>query len=117
LKLLLDENAQSIELAQVLEEKGHDVLTAAQAHLIQTPDRVILKFAHESERVVLTFNCDDFRCLHVSEQAHCGILAVYRTNNVKKDMVSTEIAGALAKLEAAGVPITGEFIALNHWKP
>ncbi len=45
-----------------------------------------------------------------------GVLVVRRDNNPKRDLNARGIVRAIAKLLAAGVPITDQFIVLNHWR-
>ncbi|ACK73575.1 hypothetical protein PCC7424_5227 [Gloeothece citriformis PCC 7424] len=50
--------------------------------------------------------------LYISE---IGILAIYNEKNPSKNMTFKAIVKAIANLEASGIPLGGQFIALNHW--
>jgi uncharacterized protein DUF5615 len=80
-KLLLDEHVSSAVAAQ-LRRRGHDVITAADAKLEQTPDLEILVAATRSRRAVVTANHHDFRPIHTSYiargQRHFGLILVPR---------------------------------------
>lgn len=53
--------------------------------------------------------------LHEAYPNHPGILAVYKNDDPSKDMSFKTIVKAIANLEAAGLDLTNQFIALNHW--
>ena len=53
--------------------------------------------------------------LHQIDPHHPGILAVYRHADRFKNMSFQDLVQALANLEAAKIPLTNQFIALNHW--
>lgn len=99
----------------MLEQAGHDVLTVNEAGLTGTRDALVLDYAIRENRVLLTRNCDDFEDLHEANPLHPGILAVYQNENYAKDLSRQEIVKAIANLEAARIPLTNQFMALNHW--
>jgi hypothetical protein len=47
---------------------------------------------------------------------HPGIFVVRKDNNPKRDLDERAIVRAIAKLAAAGVAISDQFIILNHWR-
>ena len=59
-------------VAQALRRRGIDVLTAAEAGLLSTPDAELLARSHAAGRVVVTQDRDYLR-LHQQQQAHAGI--------------------------------------------
>ena len=115
LQLLIDEDAQDKLLVKLLREASHDVITVNEASLMSQPDAIVLAYAKEKNRLLLTFNCDDFEALHQENPRHPGILAVYQNANFAKDMSYKKIVGAIANLEASRIPLANQFISLNHW--
>ena len=115
LKLLIDEDAQDKVLVKSLQQAGHEVITANEAGLMSQPDSVVLDYARNTDRVLLTLNCRDFQALHAVNYHHPGILAVYQEANPSKKMSFKAIVRAIANLEAANIPLFNQFISLNHW--
>lgn len=115
LRLLIDEDSQSNPLVKILREAGHDVVTVNELGANGQPDPVVLKYARENDRLLLTHNCGDFEALHVENPNHPGILAVYRDADPSKNMSRQAIVKALANLETAMMSLANQFIALNHW--
>lgn len=115
LKLFVDEDIQDKLLVKLLRNAGHDVITVNEAGLGGSPDSIVLDYARTNDRLVLTYNCNDFEELHKVQPLHPGILAVYRDNNSSKNMSFKEIVKAIANLEAAMMPLANQFISLNQW--
>ena len=115
LKLLIDEDSQALPLVKTLRKAHHDVLTANEANLTGQPDNVVLEYATQNNRIVLTRNCRDFQALHNANPNHPGIFAVYQEANPLKKMSRQDIVKAIANLEAAKIPLQNQFISLNHW--
>ncbi len=115
LRLLLDEDSQAQLLVKLLTTAGHDVLTINKIGLTGCTDDVVLDYAIQENRILLTHNCDDFEELHQANPSHSGILAVYRNANRFKNMDFKAIVNAIANLETANVPLANQFISLNHW--
>ncbi len=115
LRLLLDEDSQAKRLVTVLEKAGHEVLTINEVGLAGSSDDVVLDYAREANLILLTHNCDDFEELHNLNPNHSGILAVYSNADRFKNMSFKTIVKAIANLEAAGIPLTNQFISLNYW--
>lgn len=115
LRLLLDEDSQAKKLVNLLEQKGHDILTVNQAGLTGKADPIALNFARQEGRILLTRNCDDFCNLHAANSSHPGILAVYQDPNPAKNLSYAKIVTAIANLEAADFDIKEQFIPLNQW--
>jgi predicted nuclease of predicted toxin-antitoxin system len=72
---LADENFP-YPVVVALREYGWDVLTLADVNLSESaiPDEVVLQFATEHRRAVITFNRKDFIRLHKIVASHCGIV-------------------------------------------
>ena len=115
LRLLIDEDSQAKLLVTLLKQAGHDVVTVNDVNLSGKIDPLILDFARQQNRVLLTQNCDDYEALHDIDPNHPGIVAIYNENNSLKNMSFKTIVKAIANLEAAMIPLTNQFIALNHW--
>ena len=113
LRLLLDEDIKARFLVRLLLAGGHDVVTTADLELDGQPDVAVLAKGAELSRLVLTYNCDDFRALHEQGMAHAGILLVYR--EAEKKMSYAQIVRALENLESSGYLISGTIHALNAW--
>jgi predicted nuclease of predicted toxin-antitoxin system len=95
-KLLLDEDIKARSLVRLLVTQGHDVATTQDRMLDGQPDDAVLMLAAEEGRILLTYNCDDFRHLHEQGQSHAGIGLVYQEPG--KSMSYTQIARALTNL-------------------
>jgi len=115
LRLLVDEDTQDARLVSVLRQEGHDVLTVNEAGLPGQADRVILAYAFQERRIVLTMNCRDFLELHEAGDAHAGIVGIYKGRDPRKNMAFAAIAAALANLIASGWEFAGHFVVLNAW--
>lgn len=114
LRLLLDEDIKSKLLVRLLRERGHDVATTADLGIDGQPDFFVLRRATVEDRIVLTYNCDDFRELHESDASHAGIILVYQEPG--KSMDRKAIVAALDNLEKASVALPGTLHALNPWR-
>jgi predicted nuclease of predicted toxin-antitoxin system len=99
----------------MLRNEAHDVLTVNEAGLSGYSDSVVLDYARQNDRVLLTQNCRDFKALHESDSSHPGILAIYNDGDYSKNMSRKDIVRAIANLEAAGISPINQFIALNQW--
>jgi predicted nuclease of predicted toxin-antitoxin system len=115
LELLIDEDSQDRLLVKLLRQANHDVITVNEAELMGQPDSVVLNYAKKSNRILLTYNCDDFEALHEANSTHSGILAIYRSSNRSKNMTFKDLVRAIANLESAAFPLANQFISLNHW--
>jgi predicted nuclease of predicted toxin-antitoxin system len=71
---------------KLLRQASHDVITVKEAELMGQPDSVVLNYAKKSNRILLTYNCDDFEALHEANSTHSGMLAIYRSSNRSKNM-------------------------------
>jgi hypothetical protein len=74
-RLYTNENFRK-RIVETLREFGHDVLTSFEAENanLSIPDEKVLEFAHENNRIVLTFNRKDFIRLHNQNPTHSGII-------------------------------------------
>jgi predicted nuclease of predicted toxin-antitoxin system len=115
LRLLVDEDTQAKLLVNLLRSVGHEVVTVQEANLAAEPDLKVLEHAQRENRILLTRNCDDFHALHGAHPQHVGIVAIYQDHDRDKNMSYDVILRALANLEASGLKLAGQFIALNAW--
>ncbi len=115
LKLFIDEDSQDRILVKLLRNAGHDVVTVNEVGMNGQPDPVIFAYAREKNRLLFTFNCDDFEALHLAKPNHPGILVVYQEADFSKNMSYKEIVTAITNIEASGIPLANQFISLNHW--
>lgn len=115
LKLLLDEDTQANDLIGLLKAAGHDVETTTTLGLNDEDDDIVLQHAQAQDRIVLTYNCNDYRALNDAGAPHVGILGVYKNNNKMSDMSHGDIVNAIANLEASRWDFAGQFVALNLW--
>lgn len=115
LRLLIDEDCQDKVLVRLLREAQHDVITANEANLTGQPDLIVFGYAIRENRVILTFNCQDFEVLHQTHPNHSGIFVVYQEANPFKKMSFKAIVRAIFNLETANIFLADQFISLNHW--
>ncbi|ALF53229.1 hypothetical protein ACX27_10850 [Nostoc piscinale CENA21] len=113
--MLLDEDSQAKYLVNLLQAVGHDVVTVNLVGLMNCPDVVVLDYARQDGRVLLTRNCNDFQELHQINPSHPGILAVYQDFVVSKNMTYQTIVKAIANIEAASYSLENQFVILNQW--
>jgi predicted nuclease of predicted toxin-antitoxin system len=78
IKLLIDEDSLAKSLVKKLRKAGHNVVTVNEVGLSSQLDSVVLNYAKENNRILLTHNCRDFEDLHKENPNHQGILAIYR---------------------------------------
>ncbi len=115
LRLLLDEDSQAKKLVTLLQEAGYDIVTVNQAGLMGKADAIVLDFARQEGRILLTRNCHDFFNLHAANSSHPGILAIYEYPNPAKNLSYAMIVKAIANIEAAGIELNQQFIPINQW--
>jgi predicted nuclease of predicted toxin-antitoxin system len=115
LRLLIDEDSQAQRLVNLLRNAGHDVITVNEAGLMSKPDTVVLNYAIQQERLLLTRNCNDFLALHKTNPNHPGILAVYQDPDPSKNMSYLSIVKSIANLETSSYSVANQFISLNQW--
>jgi Domain of unknown function (DUF5615) len=120
MRLYLDDDSIYGLLVKLLRQAGHDVLLPADLGVSGTDDPVHLRYAIRDHRAFLTHHYDDFLLLREllleGQGHHPGILVVRRDNDPQRDMRPPNIVRAIAKLTAAGIPITDEYIVLNQWR-
>jgi len=115
LRILLDEDSQAKYLVNLLEIEGHDVLTVNLAGLVNSTDVMVLSYAINNKRVLLTRNCEDFQELHQENPIHSGILAIYQNSDFSKNMTYQMIVMAIRNLETSEYLLENQFVVLNQW--
>ena len=95
--------------------ENHDVISVNEANLSGCPDPVVLDYARQNNRILLTRNCDDFEELHQINPVHAGILAVYQNSELSKNMSYQMIGKAITNLEVSGYILEDQFVILNQW--
>lgn len=120
MNLYLDDHMAGSALVGLLRKAGHVVVCPADVQQSGTSDARHLEYAILHDLVMLSADRRDFWELHdvilAAGGRHPGILIVRFDNDPTRDMKPGHIAGALAKLERAGVPIASQLIVLNHWR-
>lgn len=109
--LLLDEDVP-ILLAQVLRDRGHDVVHVTELGLSGAPDQVVFQRAIDAGRTVLTHNVADFLVLTQDladeGEAHTGLLLspqlpfsdlLRRTLRTLRDRDVSDLVSAVVWLE------------------
>ena len=118
----LDDCSFGYELVALLQVRGVRAVTPKDAGLLGARDDLHLAYAAAVSLPIVTTNPCDFRELHIDSRStsadprHAGIMVIYRDNNRRKDMTPAETADAIVTLFESGVPITGEWHVLNHWR-
>ena len=106
--LFADENFP-LSAVRRLRRLGHDVVTAGEAGMAnrRIPDDVVLEYATQLGRAVLTYNWDDFRVLHDRGVTHAGVVACTADEN-------TEALARRIHQELAGqTTLTGLFVQVR----
>lgn len=67
-----------VGIVHVLRRLGHDVITVRETSALKTgdstPDELVLQFAAQQQRILLTLNETDYRRLHALNARHFGII-------------------------------------------
>lgn len=116
LKLYLDDCVYSKRLQQMLQEKGHQVISPLDAGLMGSIDAVHFAYACQNQLIIVTKDAADFTELHEQNNQHQGILVVREEHDYTKNMSYVDIVRAIENLISAQVPLQGQFYVLNHWQ-
>ena len=86
MKLLLDAHLSPTRIGDPLRAIGHDVLAiATDARLARLPDRSLMRFAEEEQRVLVTCDGADFDLLArewaSTRREHSGLVIVWSLRN------------------------------------
>ncbi len=112
-KLYTNENFD-FAVVIMLRELGHDVLTSKDADNANKgiPDDEVLAFATTNQRIVVTFNYQDFKKLHRKIPEHGGIIIC--TEDKDLPALAQRIHAAL---EVADGQLSGQLIRINRPNP
>jgi hypothetical protein len=113
LRLLLDECSGAHTLVEGLNAAGHDVERSVDVLGSAAVDEAVLAYATESDRVLVTMNCDDFLALASDGRRHAGLLLHYRRAN--GGLTYDQIVTAVGNIASAFPTIGGMAISLNQW--
>lgn len=120
MKLYLDEDSESGQLASLLRKSGHEVQISAEVGLNGEPDASQFMHAIGNERLLLSGNHHDFLLLHeliiMSGGHHPGILILRRDNDPRRDLSARGVCNAITKLESSRAMIADNLHVLNHWR-
>jgi hypothetical protein len=120
MEFYLDDCADSDLLITYLQRAGHQVFTPRTERTAGADDPVHLAHATAKGFTLITKDPDDYTLLHQEWQqqgrAHSGILLIYEENIRGKNMGPSDIAQAIGRLLASGVPVANELHTLNHWR-
>jgi predicted nuclease of predicted toxin-antitoxin system len=110
----LDEDSAKAALIRVLENNGHDVLSASGARMLGTEDPEQFAYAIRHNRVLVTRNHDHFEALPAlileARGHHPGVLAICSDNDPRRDLTPRGIATAIGKLLASGIDLADNFL-------
>ncbi len=116
MKLLLDEDSQGRAFVRLMRDAGHDVQTVTEAGLSGSPDSGVLDYARKQGRTLLTRNGRDFLALHQGDSSHPGILIEFQDADPGKNMTYGQIVGAIGSIQASGLELAGQCLAVNPWR-
>ena len=120
MRLYLDDDSASSRLVRLLRQDGHDVQIPADVNLSGGDDAMHLTQCISDGRTLLTGNYRDFENLHNlimhAGGKHSGILVVRKDNDPRRDMTTSQIVSAVAKLVLSGTEIETQFNILNYWR-
>ncbi len=112
-KLYTNEN-MDFAVVELLRSLNHDVLTTKDAGKANQgiPDDLVLAYAHAEDRVVVTFNYQDFKGLHRQSKEHSGIIICTEDRDVSA--LAFRIHSAI---EAAEGNLQGQLIRIIRPNP
>jgi Domain of unknown function (DUF5615) len=109
-KFYANENFR-LPTVEALKQLGHDVLTSFDAGMANKgiPDEMVLAFAIQENRIVLTFNRKHFIRLHRLDSNHAGLIVCTEDNDSKA------LAGRIHEaVTNAGESVSGQLIRVNR---
>jgi predicted nuclease of predicted toxin-antitoxin system len=115
MRLLLDECAGDRKLLIAFAAAGHDVVRSVDILGSGAEDSAVFAFACKDDRVLITFNGQDFIALARREPTHPGLLLIYRDSR-QKDLPASDLVKAVINVEATEpLGIKGRIIGLNQY--
>jgi hypothetical protein len=120
MRLYLDDNLTDRRVIAELQRASHTVVRPADLGAAGAADAHHFAHAIRHTAALLTRNYKDFIALHdlirVAGGHHHGLLLVYLENDPTRDITPRSLATAIARLEAAAVPLVDQVYVLNHWR-
>src|SRR5262249_38428901 len=120
MRLYLDDNLTDRRVVAELHRAGHTVVLPAALGHAGASDAYHFAQAIHHTAALLTRNYKDFIDLHdlilTARGHHPGLLLVYLENDPTRDMTPRSIAVAIARIEAATIPLVDHVYVLNHWR-
>lgn len=114
-RILLDQCADADTLRLGLRSYGIDVVSVADFGLTGEEDDLILRAAHEDDRIVFTYDCDDFQTLHASGMKHSGVMVSYPSRGIQ--LPTATITAAVSYVtQTLGEDLAGKLIVINHFQ-
>ncbi|MFM9951101.1 MAG: DUF5615 family PIN-like protein [Saprospiraceae bacterium] len=109
-RLYANEN-MDLEVVEIIRNFNHDVLIALEAGKANQgiPDEEVLAFAHREGRIVLTFNYQDFKKLHLQNPNHSGIIICKEDKNILA--LANRIQNAL---ETSNGKLAGQLVRITR---
>ena len=105
MRLYVDDDAAAKLLIQLLQQAGHDLFAPREDGTTGLTDARHFARAITEAGVLLTFNYDDFKDLHLLLEAaagrHPGLIVVRKDNDSARDLSPRGIVNAIRKLELA----------------
>jgi predicted nuclease of predicted toxin-antitoxin system len=103
-----------LPVVEELRRLGHDVLTLQETGRggQAMPDDEVLAFAHDVDRILLTFNRKHFIRLHSANQVHAGIIVCTFDRDFKT--LALRIHDQLQALQQADAKIPGQLLRINR---
>jgi predicted nuclease of predicted toxin-antitoxin system len=117
LKIYLDDDVAGHTLKDLLIHAGFHVKEPSEAGLLGRQDKEHFEYAKANGYVLLTKNPSDYLALHDRDPDHSGIIGIYQDNDVRRDMGFRDIVAALKQVVRMKVPLGGNFIILNQYRP
>ena len=113
MRLYLDEDVASKELAARLSEAGHEVVGPLRGE----PDDRCWCHAQKQRATVVTMNAIDLARLAEATKGYAGLLLVYRDNDPTRDMSAAAIVAAVARIsETYRDGLEGVIAVLNQYR-
>jgi predicted nuclease of predicted toxin-antitoxin system len=120
MRLYLDEDMASRELARALKKAEHEVSTPMEVDLLSESDVLQLTHAIRDDRVCITKNSSDFEQLHalviLCGGSHPGIFTLRSDNDRRRDMKPGQVVHAINNVASVLSSVRNHVICLNEWR-
>lgn len=113
-KLLLDENIW-FNMTKALQQEGFDVVHVNDVNLSGKSDEDVFQYANDNNRLVLTFNCDDFFLLakqwQASKKEYIGVIL---SSQIRKEELYKRVKAFLTS--SYDVDLKNQIIYLKDYR-